>query len=96
MIKNKFILLLLLIVILISGCITQNNTKDNEKLPNPASVYCEEQGGTLEIRTNPDGSQTGYCIFPDGSECEEWIYFCSCTNDKKYCGKEYAMCHKCK
>ena len=44
-------------------------------LPNPASVYCEEQGNRLEIRTATDGSQIGVCIFPDGSECDEWAYF---------------------
>jgi hypothetical protein len=44
-------------------------------MPNPASVYCEEQGNRLEIRTAADGSQTGVCIFPDGSECDEWAYF---------------------
>jgi putative hemolysin len=44
-------------------------------IPNPASVHCEEQGNGLEIRTASDGSQTGYCIFPDGSECDEWAYF---------------------
>jgi len=44
-------------------------------LPNPASVYCVEQGFKSEIRTATDGSQTGYCIFPDGSECDEWAYF---------------------
>jgi putative hemolysin len=44
------------------------------ELPNPASVFCEEQGNLVEIRTI-DGSQTGMCIFPDGSECEEWAYY---------------------
>jgi putative hemolysin len=44
-------------------------------MPNPASVYCEEQGYRVEIRAAADGSQSGYCIFPDGSECEEWAYF---------------------
>ena len=44
-------------------------------MPNPASVYCEEQGYRSEIRTASDGSQTGYCIFPDGSECDEWMYY---------------------
>ncbi|MCU0485944.1 MAG: DUF333 domain-containing protein [Anaerolineales bacterium] len=44
-------------------------------MPNPASVYCEQQGYTLEIRTNADGSQYGVCLFPDGSECDEWAYF---------------------
>ena len=44
-------------------------------MPNPASVYCEEQGYRSEIRTASDGSQTGYCIFPDGSECDEWAFY---------------------
>jgi len=44
-------------------------------MPNPASAYCVEQGFKSEIRTAADGSQTGYCIFPDGSECDEWAYF---------------------
>ena len=44
-------------------------------MPNPASVYCAQQGNKLEIRTAADGSQTGICIFPDGRACEEWAYF---------------------
>jgi putative hemolysin len=44
-------------------------------MPNPASTFCEDQGYRLEIRTALDGSQSGYCIFPDGSECDEWAYF---------------------
>jgi putative hemolysin len=44
-------------------------------MPNPASVYCEQQGNTLEIQTAADGSQSGVCIFPDGSTCDEWAYF---------------------
>jgi len=44
-------------------------------MPNPASTYCIEQGFKLKIRTAADGSQAGYCIFPDGSECDEWAYF---------------------
>lgn len=44
-------------------------------MANPASVYCEQQGNKLEIRTAADGSQIGVCIFPDGSECEEWAYY---------------------
>jgi putative hemolysin len=44
-------------------------------LPNPASVYCEDQGYKNEIRTAEDGSQSGFCIFPDGSECDEWAFY---------------------
>lgn len=44
-------------------------------MPNLASVYCEAQGYRSEVRTASDGIQTGYCIFPDGSECDEWMYY---------------------
>ena len=44
-------------------------------LPNPASVYCTQQGNKLEIRTADDGSQSGICIFPNGSTCDEWAYY---------------------
>jgi putative hemolysin len=44
-------------------------------VPNPASVYCKQNGNKLEIRTAADGSQNGVCIFPDGSTCDEWAYF---------------------
>jgi len=44
-------------------------------MPNPASVYCTQQGNKLEIRTAADSSQTGICIFPDGSSCDEWAYY---------------------
>jgi putative hemolysin len=43
-------------------------------LPNPASAHCEEQGYELEMRTDANGT-TGYCIFPDGTECEEWAFY---------------------
>jgi len=44
-------------------------------MPNPASVYCEENGGSLELRTDASGGVAGVCVFPDGSECDEWAYY---------------------
>ena len=44
-------------------------------VPCPASVYCKEQGGTLELHDSPAGGQYGVCVFPDGTECEEWTFF---------------------
>src|SRR4030042_5924277 len=44
-------------------------------LANPASVYCQEQGGKSQIVNAPDGSQSGDCLFPDGSKCDEWAFF---------------------
>ena len=43
-------------------------------LPNPASVYCEEQGGTLKMVETDAGTQ-GICVLEDGTECDEWAYF---------------------
>jgi len=74
----KKIILILTLIILISGCtkqITEEKPGEQAQIANPASVYCEEQGGTLEIRTADDGSQTGYCTLKDGTECEEWAYY---------------------
>ncbi len=39
-------------------------------MANPASVFCEQQGGTLEML-----DQTGMCKLPDGRMIEEWAYF---------------------
>ncbi len=44
-------------------------------MANPASVFCEEQGGSLRIVTDEVGGQYGICSLPDGTECEEWQYF---------------------
>jgi|APSaa5957512622_1039677.scaffolds.fasta_scaffold36063_3 putative hemolysin len=45
------------------------------QIANPASVYCLQQGGELEIRDDSSGGQVGYCVFLGGMECEEWEYF---------------------
>ena len=44
-------------------------------MPNPASVYCQQNGNKLGIQMASDGSQSGICVFPDGSTCDEWAYF---------------------
>ena len=70
--SRKFFVLSIIFVILMTGCLKKNN--NNANLPNPASVFCEDNGGKLDIRTAADGSQSGVCVFPDGSECDEWAY----------------------
>lgn len=73
----KKILILLNLVfmsVLIIGC-SEQAEEQNSQMANPASVYCEEQGGVLEIRTAVSGSQLGYCTLPGGVECEEWAYY---------------------
>lgn len=52
-----------------------NPREEGAGLPNPASVYCIDQGGRLEVREDSEGNQHGVCILPDGRECEEWSYY---------------------
>lgn len=43
-------------------------------LANPASVYCAMQGFKTVIKDTPNG-QVGYCVFKDGTACEEWSFY---------------------
>ncbi|MDD3263166.1 MAG: DUF333 domain-containing protein [Candidatus Absconditabacteria bacterium] len=43
-------------------------------IANPASTYCIENNGTLEIKDGNEG-QIGICTFSDGSSCEERAFF---------------------
>jgi len=75
---------LMICALILSGCGPEQTVSADQPtsdptastgLANPASVYCEEQGYTLEMRTDEDGGQFGVCIFPDGSSCEEWAFY---------------------
>ena len=43
-------------------------------LANPASVYCQQQSGTLEIVTDTSGAQSGICHLSGWVDCEERAY----------------------
>jgi len=74
----------------------------NTGLANPASVYCEDNGGTLEIRKDESGGAIGACVFSDGSECEEWAFYrgeCGSVSKtpakEAFCGESsYGKCTK--
>ncbi|AXY59828.1 I78 family peptidase inhibitor [Acinetobacter sp. WCHAc010052] len=72
---KKFVMLGLMIAA-VSGCSTVQKSEDKPALgmANPASTYCVEQGGKLEIRKEASG-ETGYCHLPDGQVVEEWTLF---------------------
>ena len=53
---------------------------EGAQLANPASVFCADMDGTLEIITTAEG-EAGYCEFPDGNVCEEWAFFRSNGTD---------------
>lgn len=57
-------------------------------MPNPASFYCQEMGYELEMRETDQGT-VGFCIFPNGAECEEWEFFeGSCYIEWSFCQRQ--------
>jgi putative hemolysin len=80
---NKILTLCILTIIIatalfLTACSTTGpknvDNTNKTQIANPASKFCIDNNGTLEIRTAQDGSQTGYCIFSNGQECEEWKF----------------------
>jgi len=69
------VVLLGLMAVTLWGCDQAIVETEQVELPNPASEYCLDQGGQLEIRTDSEGGQYGVCVFADGSECEEWSFY---------------------
>ncbi len=91
--KNWGILIgILVLAFIISTVIIGNNKPSQNEMPNPASTYCTENEGRLEIITQKDGSQYGICTFEDNSSCEEWAFYrgectkglkTTCTKDEE-------------
>jgi putative hemolysin len=79
----KRIISYIIILLMLTACAApwvQSSESSGTDMPqlniqNPASVYCKQNGFKHEIRAAADGSQSGLCIFPDGSTCDEWAYF---------------------
>jgi putative hemolysin len=73
----KNILLLSAVLTSLAACsATPNKDMSPPKIgmANPASQYCVEQGGQLEIRNEANG-QVGYCKLANGQVVEEWAFF---------------------
>jgi len=68
--KRTLLVVLLLAALVIGAC----GSKPEADMANPASKFCVDQGGKWESRTE-SGGEVGYCLFDDGSECEEWAYY---------------------
>ncbi|WP_347454911.1 I78 family peptidase inhibitor [Acinetobacter thermotolerans] len=72
----KKLMCLGVLVTALTGCAAQPQEEKAPKvdMPNPASAFCIEQGGKLEIHNEVDG-QVGYCHLPDGKVIEEWAFY---------------------
>jgi putative hemolysin len=61
-------LILLLVAIAMVSCASEPTAP---QLANPASAYCEEQGGRHVVERASRG-EFGVCFFEDNRQCEEW------------------------
>ena len=74
--KVLFTLFLLIGNVLSASCAPKQISPTPEaNMPNPASVNCEQNDVKLDLRQDASGGAAGVCVFPDGSECDEWAYF---------------------
>ena len=73
---KKFLFLGLILTSLTACSSTPNKELTPPKIGmvNPASKFCVEQGGQLEIRNEVNG-QVGYCKLANGQIVEEWEFF---------------------
>lgn len=76
---KKVLLTAITASVLLSACAAKTQTpKVSEPmaaLANPASVFCLNQGGKSERRTDSDGNEYALCHLPNGQVVEEWEYF---------------------
>ncbi len=64
-----------LCLVALSACGSDFESDPAPGLANPASVFCEEQGGSVEMETGDEGNEAGICVLPDGSRVDEWEYY---------------------
>ena len=74
------VFVILLVLVLAAGCTQQTpvppvTTPGQSAIANPASVYCGQNGGTIQIRKDTSGGEFGMCTFANGTSCEEWALF---------------------
>jgi len=93
---NRKVALYVLIILLIASYVfaDASNTDNNYSseiisvgMANPAAVYCSELGYEYNTVDTPEGQQ-GFCMFPDGSECDAWNFLMGkCGTDYSYCAQ---------
>ena len=71
----------------VSGESTETSELDENvvDMANPAAVYCDELGYSMEY-VERNGGADADCIFPDGSRCAQWDFLSG------RCGQEFTYC----
>ncbi|MCK5052646.1 MAG: DUF333 domain-containing protein [Anaerolineales bacterium] len=90
---RKILGYLLIMILFMSGCSSSTSSQDNQDeaveinagLANPAAVYCQGLGYSME-NVMRNGGEDADCIFPDGTRCAQWDFFYG------RCGQEFTYC----
>jgi len=96
------VLVLIVVIVVLRQEITKRDSQLNvTEIANPASVFCIEQGGSLELVEDEQGV-SGMCTLPNGEVCEEWALFRAECGDLRYncvvdsdCVKVQTSCCSC-
>ena len=54
----------------------------DETITSAYEALCRAKNFPYEIKVNPDGSEHGVCIFPDGRECDARAYYLGDCSDE--------------
>ena len=75
---NKLIVPAAVAAVALSACAHTKPAPENAPqigTANPASAFCEQQGGKSEIKRDKDGNEYGVCVFSNDKEVDEWEYY---------------------
>ncbi|MBV4369028.1 putative hemolysin [Erwinia phyllosphaerae] len=61
-------------ILMATGCAVKTDKPAKLAMKNPASVYCVEQGGKVDIIDTEKG-KSGFCTLPSGERVEEWTLY---------------------
>ena len=72
----RITILIIINILALSACAQQETqSQGGVGMANPASVYCEEQGGTVINKVRGELGEYGVCVFEDNMQCDEWAMY---------------------
>ncbi|MGY2575514.1 putative hemolysin [Vibrio sp. C8] len=76
--KHSIVISALISSALLAGCSSSEpdeyDVKEYEATTSPASLYCVQQGGNLEM-VSEDKKRVTYCVLSEDEKYEQWEYY---------------------